>query len=1554
MNILEQQQRLETAPSALKNIHALVWNSSTTNNIKSHDNSMPILDDPLQSGAHGDALGQRTDRIKSPLNSKERTEEASQKIKRNNSSSGSPLSLSISTSNPNSTNSSSFADPLSLNMTQSKQQQQQGQKTKLTGTSSEHPLNVSHAEEDQPIRSDDENRERDGDDSNAGEDQRTEQAYPLDTEAGPRENQGTVTQEERDTPSRKGQANGVVKNTSNHNQKHSNDNDHDDKHVSDNSTLSGVLPPSSSQKRGENEEKEEKEDNYQTKQSFHGSMDDDHLSDNNPSNADLKTSTCTTSVTPMTATATPTTNPTTSDCTISLPDLASISTISPETKTLDFKSGSATPQSAVQEDPIGSGYSSHYPEQQQQQQQQQQQLLAQPSQPIRRPITRARTQSSPVQSRLHKPLEHLSDLGPLEEAKPVNTIHSINSSEESDILSNQNPTSSSSGSATTHSSILTHTSNVGKSRRKSSADTSIQQQQRQSLHRLSQLSECPSSSTLVSEGSSSSYSTIRPSKSSDQRATDMADGVGGGGLVWSGSHPLLMDYTVEPETLEDERYRDLNTIVTQNNKDRSMSMSVDTRQAHYPNQTNGKDVPPLEQSTRRRRNTSKADGNRGWAYKREGKKEGHSGLVNGKNTTGSVGKRVIIHQITPTDTLVGIALYYGIQLSVLKKSNKLWTNDSIHTRKYLYIPFEECTVTKQEGVLVDEANQTVTLPQRIRQPSSQHYHSRSGSVMNSQTSRDDFGNEYARNNNNSIHDRNSAVDSTLSGNAATAPAVKTGINIGTGSPRVGTWVDPKSIAAPPMSSPTMTSTSLTLDNSLRAAPVSSQTLLHPRRSATDFIGAGTKQAGPLSSSTSSTSSSSSSPSMAATAVSENLPNTVVVPPSMTHEALAARFKEMDLVTQEQQHRKALAGHQGQGQEMRTNPVHQRHRTMDLRHYATARKLSLSAATASTMSATTTATTSSSPASSPSSSNIGSRRGSVDTAITSTTTTEPAGGNLSAIITNRLNHTVTEEEDTGGKQQPSSFSSQSQLPPMQSDFMTFGTQHHIYEADDLDEGHRTGYANVLDAYHHHQHNAAGADTVETTVMVQQGLITVPAGVLSFFPSPEHSKKLETPESIAQVQNQVESNYSYHASSLSGSSVSSSSLREALSSSFSTSTSSLHNSHRKVGGLKTGTKTKGRTALSEETFQTPSSTTTTITAAGAVSDTKPSTSSASTGQGSIRSPSSRHPRRTPSSSSSSYNNHARSPTSPVSGSTTAYSKTLRVNQPYYSAQRWSMMGESLVDELLGAVRGPLQIARRVYNLTATLGFGDNDSDSDSNNNDISSSKSGHSSSNKESSNFWTGHGTRRWTSIRGSGGRRRNKEYHTSAIELQQAFIFSAATTKAKTTTTTTTATATMFATGSGSGSTSGSGMGTSTSTSIANGPAHGTLNGTDNNGPINTTSTTTAISTTLTPPTPTKLSFAPVVNKNGTDETPGSPTTTTSRSTRRTPSTSSSNQSSVRKRSLRSSNPVNRAALVALVNELEKDNKREREQEKEKQYTSNTNSDNINSLSTQAKDILSPL
>ncbi|KAF8902904.1 hypothetical protein CPB84DRAFT_1905355 [Gymnopilus junonius] len=54
-------------------------------------------------------------------------------------------------------------------------------------------------------------------------------------------------------------------------------------------------------------------------------------------------------------------------------------------------------------------------------------------------------------------------------------------------------------------------------------------------------------------------------------------------------------------------------------------------------------------------------------------------------------KDVIVHQVSSTDSLAGVALKYGISLPNLRRANKLWANDSIHLRDVLYIPIDQAS-----------------------------------------------------------------------------------------------------------------------------------------------------------------------------------------------------------------------------------------------------------------------------------------------------------------------------------------------------------------------------------------------------------------------------------------------------------------------------------------------------------------------------------------------------------------------------------------------------------------------------------------------------------------------------------------------------------------------------------------------------------------------------------------------------------------------------------------------------------------------------------------------
>lgn len=60
------------------------------------------------------------------------------------------------------------------------------------------------------------------------------------------------------------------------------------------------------------------------------------------------------------------------------------------------------------------------------------------------------------------------------------------------------------------------------------------------------------------------------------------------------------------------------------------------------------------------------------------------------NPDGDGQVRVLIHPVAPTDTLSSLALHYGADIQVLRKSNKLWPGDPVQIRKVIYIPVDSC------------------------------------------------------------------------------------------------------------------------------------------------------------------------------------------------------------------------------------------------------------------------------------------------------------------------------------------------------------------------------------------------------------------------------------------------------------------------------------------------------------------------------------------------------------------------------------------------------------------------------------------------------------------------------------------------------------------------------------------------------------------------------------------------------------------------------------------------------------------------------------------------
>ncbi|KAI0268835.1 hypothetical protein BC834DRAFT_655545 [Gloeopeniophorella convolvens] len=59
---------------------------------------------------------------------------------------------------------------------------------------------------------------------------------------------------------------------------------------------------------------------------------------------------------------------------------------------------------------------------------------------------------------------------------------------------------------------------------------------------------------------------------------------------------------------------------------------------------------------------------------------------------------VLEHEVSPSDSLAGVALKYGISLTELRRANQLWASDSIHLRQVLYIPLDKARHTSLETV----------------------------------------------------------------------------------------------------------------------------------------------------------------------------------------------------------------------------------------------------------------------------------------------------------------------------------------------------------------------------------------------------------------------------------------------------------------------------------------------------------------------------------------------------------------------------------------------------------------------------------------------------------------------------------------------------------------------------------------------------------------------------------------------------------------------------------------------------------------------------------------
>lgn len=496
---------------------------------------------------------------------------------------------------------------------------------------------------------------------------------------------------------------------------------------------------------------------------------------------------------------------------------------------------------------------------------------------------------------------------------------------------------------------------------------------------------------------------------------------------------------------------------------------------------------------------------------------------------------------------------------------------------------------------------------------------------------------------------------------------------------------------------------------------------------------------------------------------------------MTHEALAARFKEMDLISLE---RKMSLG---QEQELRTNPIHHRHRTTDLRQQA---QRSHSA----------------------SSSNAGSRRASVDVE-----TVDSGGVGVGAGVGGRLSKrtailSMIGDEDRLGMEGIEEQGSRHYEEPEEDEdaFVVYGRHQHMYLGDDDAKD-----VTTMDPY-----QRSSEVQPSEPILRRQELITVPAGVLSFFPSPQHSKRLETPQSISRLQNRTDS-YRYESSTHSSSS---------------SSLSGGRSTRRRDGEREDRRPSKGRKSIDEHTFQAPVA----------------------------------------SSSSTAYTAN----TSTSNSNTT----TIRVNS--VAGPKWSLVSDSIVEDILGAVRGPLEIARRLY--VSGFSFGTEKKSS-------SSSSFSHSKGYSQSSASASGLGRRR-SDGRSSGSQRRRVSSSSGGRRLGH---------------------------GARSGSTgSGSAIELDTSIGHSSRPKSGSVARRMPSSSFGHDEVVEGLS---------------VERRKSSSSSGGGPSVATTpaiSSTTTTTTTTTGSLGSVRKRSLRLSKPVNHAALKALVNELDRDKKKE-EAEKDK-------------------------
>ncbi|XP_069103371.1 lysM and putative peptidoglycan-binding domain-containing protein 1-like isoform X2 [Argopecten irradians] len=107
----------------------------------------------------------------------------------------------------------------------------------------------------------------------------------------------------------------------------------------------------------------------------------------------------------------------------------------------------------------------------------------------------------------------------------------------------------------------------------------------------------------------------------------------------------------------------------------------------------------------------------------------------------------IKHKISEKDTMMGIALKYGITVEQLKRENTLWTNDSLFLREHLLVP-----VAREDIATLPDDFEVVDIDPRSR--------SRSGSQMSNSSRKSTESGEHGDSASNgvSVETKSSALD----------------------------------------------------------------------------------------------------------------------------------------------------------------------------------------------------------------------------------------------------------------------------------------------------------------------------------------------------------------------------------------------------------------------------------------------------------------------------------------------------------------------------------------------------------------------------------------------------------------------------------------------------------------------------------------------------------------------------------------------------------------------------------------------------------------------------